>query len=287
MRILWRLIRIVIRGIFLSAVLLAVILFYAVKIEPYLLKTESLTLGTDLAGGLKMVQISDIQISRSFTAGHLEKTVEKINGQNPDLVLFTGDLYENYADFHDDEALIRVLSRIRAPYGKYAVWGNRDRGGGAARRYEDILRQSGFQILCNEGISVALESGETLFLAGLDDALLGDPDAEPVMEMFQAGEYGFSILMTHEPDTADLYADAGFDLILSGHSHGGQVKIPFLPGITTAMAEKYVDGLYRLNDRTSLYVNTGIGTSRFPARFGVVPEITVFNLEKEEQACIF
>ena len=85
--------------------------------------------------------------------------------------------------------------------------------------------------------------------------------------------------MRNEPDVADKYADQGFDLIVSGHSHGGQVNVPFLPRMTTALAEKYVDGLYQLNDQTSLYVNSGIGTSRYPIRFGVIPQITVFSLE--------
>ena len=85
--------------------------------------------------------------------------------------------------------------------------------------------------------------------------------------------------MTHEPDTADLYADLGFDLILAGHSHGGQVSLPFLPHITTSMARKYLDGLYPLNDQTTLYVHSGIGTSRYPIRLGVVPEIAVFDLK--------
>lgn len=84
--------------------------------------------------------------------------------------------------------------------------------------------------------------------------------------------------MTHEPDVADSFVDAGFDLILAGHSHGGQVNLPFWSQPTTALARKYTRGLYRLSEQTNLYVNAGIGTSRYPVRFGVVPEITVFHL---------
>lgn len=265
-------------------ILIAIIIFfiYAIKVEPYRLKIESLVLQSRFSAPLIVVQISDIQISENFTVENFKKVMKKINKQNPDIVLFTGDLYENYAEYHDNEALIDSLSKIEARYGKFAIWGNRDYGGGAVSRYERIMKQSGFQLLRNEAVSIMLSNGETLLLAGLDDALLGTPDITSILEEFQTTECGFSILITHEPDTADMYSDLGFDLIVSGHSHGGQVDVPFLPRITTAMAEKYVDGLYQLNEKTNLYVNSGIGTSRYPIRFGVIPEITDFFLEKGE-----
>ena len=263
----------------LSIVLLAGALFvYAVKIEPYRLRIQSLTFQTDLSEDLKIVQISDVQIRESFTAKHFDKVVEMINQQAPDLVLFTGDLYENYTEHHEDAALIDALCAIQSSYGKYAIWGNRDYGGGAVHHYPTILEKSGFQILRNDWVSIMPEKGKTLFLAGLDDALLGSPDESPVRNARQSAEPGFSILMTHEPDVADSFADAGFDLILAGHSHGGQVNLPFWSQPTTALARKYTRGLYLLSEQTNLYVNTGIGTSRYPVRFGVVPEITVFHL---------
>lgn len=263
----------------LFIVLLAGAFFiYAVKIEPYRLRIQSLTFQTGLSEDLKIVQISDVQIRESFTAKHFNKVVEKINQQAPDIVLFTGDLYETYAEYHEDAALIDALCSIQAPYGKYAIWGNRDYGGGAVHHYQTILEKSGFQLLRNNWVSIMLEKGKPLFLAGLDDALLGWPDDSPVRDARQSAEPGFSILMTHEPDVADSYTDAGFDLILAGHSHGGQVNLPFGSQPTTALARKYTGGLYSLSEQTSLYVNTGIGTSRYPVRFGVVPEITVFHL---------
>lgn len=279
---LFKLIRIFVLTIFLLSVIIVILFVYAAQVEPYMLKTEWLALQTGFSESLKVVQVSDVQVSESFTTENLNKVVRKINEQNPDMVLFTGDLYEIYAEYHNDEALIDTLSAIEAQYGKFAVWGNRDYGSGADRQYERIMKESGFMLLRNEAVSIMLNNGEQLFLAGLDDALLGTPNIVPITEEFQPAEYGFSILMTHEPDSADLYSDMGFDLILSGHSHGGQVNIPLLPHITTSMAEKYVDGLYQLNDQTNLYVNSGIGTSRYPVRFGVVPEITVFSLVKEE-----
>lgn len=255
--------------------------YYAIKIEPYLVKTKDVIIQTKFYDKIKVVQISDIQISKNYTIDNFRKVIDTINEENPDIVLFTGDLYENYAEYHDDQNLIEALASIQSTYGKFAVWGNRDYGGGASRKYEKIMEQGGFQVLCNEYAVITFDMEEEILIAGLDDALLGNPDVQWMADPNLLKEKQFSILLTHEPDTADLYADMRFDLILSGHSYGGQVKIPFLPQIKTSMAEKYVDGMYHLNDKTDLYVNSGIGTSHYPIRFGVIPEVTVFYLEKE------
>lgn len=225
------------------------------------------------------MQVSDIQISDNYTTEHFEKVVRAVNRQNPDIILFTGDLYENYAFYHDNEGLISLLSEMNARYGKFAVWGNRDYGGGAIREYETILSQGGFHLLTNASVSLPVNDTDTIFLAGLDDTLLGEPDMAPILEQMPSDDNTYAILMTHEPDTAQQYAELGFDLIVSGHSHGGQVNIPFFPTMTTTLGEKYIDGLYQLNDQTHLYVNTGIGTSRIPVRFRVPPEISLLVLE--------
>ena len=255
------------------------IAFYSFYLEPFRLTIDTLSLESSLSREVRIVQVSDIQISRHYTTENLEKVVRAVNRQQPDILLFTGDLYENYASYRDDEALISLLSQMDAKYGKFAIWGNRDYGGGAVRKYESILSQSGFTLLTNASVSIPVSDTDTVFLAGLDDALLGQPDITPILEQLSGDENTYTILMTHEPDTAEQYAQMGFDLIVSGHSHGGQVKIPFFPTITTHLAERYIDGLYSLNEQTQLYVNSGIGTSRIPVRFRVPPEISLLLLK--------
>lgn len=253
--------------------------FYGFRIEPYLLKVKSVALAAadDSPSRISIVQLSDLHIKEDFTAANLTKTVEKTNSLEPDIILFTGDLYDNYARYHDDEAVIGALSDLSAKYAKIAVWGNRDYGGGAVRRYEHLMEASGFLLLKNESRVIPLENGKKLLFTGLDDALLGNPDAPE-----SAGAFGadYSVLITHEPDPADDYAGLGYDIIVSGHSHGGQIRLPFLRSITTALGEKYTGGLYTIGGQGAqlLYVNTGIGTTHISARFGVVPEITLFKL---------
>lgn len=256
------------------------IAFYSFYIEPFRLTIDTLSLESSLSQEVRIVQVSDIQISRHYTTEDFEKVVQAVNRQQPDILLFTGDLYENYASYRDDKELISLLSQMDAKYGKFAIWGNRDYGGGAVRKYESILAQSGFTLLTNASVSIPVSDTDTVFLAGLDDALLGQPDIAPILEQLPKEENTYTILMTHEPDTAEQYAQMGFDLIVSGHSHGGQVKIPFFPTMTTHLGKRYIDGLYPLNDQTQLYVNSGIGTSRIPVRFRVPPEITLLLLNQ-------
>lgn len=271
--------------LFLILILLAGgCVFYAFKIEPFRLKLHQFTLTEKQDGTVpyKIVQISDLHIKKDFTAKELRRIVDKINSQNPDLVIFTGDLYDNYAVYRDNENVISELSNITARYGKIAIWGNRDYGGGASRQYASIMESAGFILLKNDALLVPLEGDSSIRFTGLDDSMLGKPLLPGAADT--ASDY--EILLTHEPDVVEKYSTDNYDIILSGHSHGGQVNIPFLPRLNetavgaTALSTKYSGGMYSLSsdNETRLYVNTGIGTTHISARFGVVPEIAVFQI---------
>lgn len=261
-------------------------IFYAFKIEPYRLQVNSYNLsnGGTLEDTVKIVQISDIHLKEDYSIKELNKIVNKLNRLNPDLVIFTGDLYDNYGEYNNDEEVISQLSKIDAKYGKLAVWGNHDYGGGGAMAYEEIMERSGFKILNNESSIVNLESGKSISISGIDDAMLGNP----ILYNNTDNEIAdYSILMSHEPDSAVDYMNNNYNLILCGHSHGGQIDIPFIPQIqkrainVTTHASLYDDGLYDIDNenKTKFYVNTGLGTTHISARFGVVPEIAEFNIK--------
>lgn len=263
-------------------ILLAVsCIFYAFKIEPYRIISKHLYINEETSDFIKIVQFSDTHIKEDFTYKNLDKVVNYINKQKPDVVVFTGDLYDNYAQYHDDENIIKELQKISATYDKIAVWGNRDYGGGAVRQYENIMEQSGFTVLKNGNWYVSTDSAKQILFTGLDDSILGNvymPDSTKIYNS------DYNILITHEPDTVDSFQQYPYDLVLSGHSHGGQVNIPFIPAINqkatsaTSLAVNYVGGMYRLNSKTKMYVNTGIGTTHISVRFGVTPEISVFHI---------
>ncbi|MCC2776998.1 metallophosphoesterase, partial [Blautia sp. DFI.4.84] len=133
----------------------------------------------------------------------------------------------------------------------------------------------------NENWYVTTDSDKKILFTGLDDSMLGNvymPDSTKIYDS------NYNILLIHEPDTADSFQEYPYDLVLSGHSHGGQVNIPFIPAInqkaisSTNLAKNYVSGMYELNSKTKIYVNTGIGTTHVSGRLGVVPEISIFHI---------
>ncbi len=263
-------------------VLLGLLLVYSVKIEPNLLLVRHYQLQGETAGTetIRLAQISDIQIGENYSMKQLQRVVNKIEKQQPDMILFTGDLFENYAvcGAEAEAEVTALLGRLQAPLGKYAVWGNRDYGGGAARAYRRILDKAGFELLCNSSVQITAVEGKQVLLCGLDDGLFGAPnDAQFPQQM---DTFAYRILLLHEPDLAQRWIQSDFQLILAGHSHGGQVRLPFWAGLRTVLAEQYTRHFYTLNEETGqqLYVNTGLGTSHLPVRFGVVPEIAVFDI---------
>ena len=127
-------------------------IYYAFKIEPYRVTLNEFALNEEKPDRehLKIVQISDLHIKADFTYKNLDKVIKKVNEQNPDIVIFTGDLYDNYAIYRDDENIVTALQKIEASYGKIAIWGNRDYGGGAERTYAAVMEDAGFTLLKNE-----------------------------------------------------------------------------------------------------------------------------------------
>jgi len=269
--------RILLSILSLFILLIIALPFYAWKVEPFLVHVNHVELGKkNERTPLNVVQISDLQVSEYYETNRLDKVIEKVNAQKPDILLFTGDLFDNYSKYPEQMApMIEKLKAFKANIGKYAVWGNHDYGGGAVRVYEDVMSAGGFTVLRNQGETLTLSDGRQVFLGGLDDSLLGNPSVSDTLAYRQ--NYDYAITMTHEPDVADAFIGTDTQLVLAGHSHGGQVWIPFSP-IKNVLAEKYTRGLYQLDAITQLYVNTGIGTTSIHARFAVIPEVTQFTI---------
>ncbi|MTD37608.1 metallophosphoesterase [Erwinia sp. CPCC 100877] len=249
--------------------------FYAFKIEPKRIVRQHYVLGKkNEQAPLRIVQLSDIHIKKDYSIEQLEKIVAKVNAEQPDIITFTGDLFDNYGNYGPSEAVLSALSKLSAPLGKFAVWGNHDYGGAASRVYPEILAAVGFQLLENAGTTISLSNQKSIYIAGLDDSLLGDASLSTALTERQGA---YTILLTHEPDIAANLLDQNIQLVLAGHSHGGQIRIPFF-SIKNTLAKNYDKGLYELANNTTLYVNSGLGTTKISARFRVPPEIAVFDL---------
>lgn len=227
---------------------------------------------------LRIVQFSDTHFKQDFPVENMERIAKEINALKPDIVLFTGDLYDDYSAYHNDERLIEFLNMIQAPYGKLAIWGNRDYGGGAEKSYLHILDESGFTLLQNSNwyIPITLPDGreKTILFTGLDDAMFGNP-AIPQQTKIYPSDY--NILIIHEPDGYEAYAGQEYNITMSGHTHGRQTGIPsFLwPDLETKSV--YWKGLYE-EDGALLSVNSGIGTTHISARFLMPPSLTLYEI---------
>ncbi|EJP91615.1 metallophosphoesterase [Bacillus mycoides] len=273
---------------FISILMIPVSLyFYATEIERRLVtvtwnEIEAPTIPKEF-NNKKILQFSDLHLGPDFTLKQLENLVEKMNELHPDIVVFTGDLIDKFGSYSAEREEAKViLQKIKAPLGKYAVFGNHDRGGGGSLFYKKYMEEAGFSVLVNEVQKIKGENGKYITISGLDDFLLGKPQIDSTLKNLR--QQDFNMLLIHEPDVVDKVSRYPVDFQMSGHSHGGQVQIPFVgPLITTKLAESHVEGMYELEGKSKLlhlYVNRGIGTTRMPVRFLSVPELSLFVLKQ-------
>lgn len=262
-----------------------IVYLYSRYVETNSLKVHHQTINSSLIGKgkeVKILQFSDMHISYYFDEKDIKKVVEKINEEKPDIVFFTGDLIDEYNDYKNTNNIDNIwllLSDIKAPLGKYAVYGNHDYGGGAQKAYKTIMENSGFKILKNEKVSF---DEYNINIIGMDDSIFGKLEKEKLINMLDKGRY--NIVLSHEPDVIEYLLEYNIDLFLSGHSHGGQVNLPFVK-VQPILAKKYTRGIYNFNNfrQTTLYVNVGLGTSQIPLRFMAPPELAVFVLTNSER----
>jgi uncharacterized protein len=256
--------------------------YYARNIEPSLLTIKNETIShhkiPSSFDNVKLVQFSDTHIGFHYSLDQLKELVEKINNLNPDIIVFTGDLVDNPDQYHWDVRLTKLLHTLTAPLGKFWIYGNHDHGGYGTEIIQDVMEQADFRLLQNT--HHVIESNlDRILLAGIDDVMLGKPNLEKALKHTNSDL--FTVLLAHEPDFADYAIDYPVDIQLSGHSHGGQVRFPFIGHLyTPKYAEKYVEGKYTFESSSfTLYVSRGIGTTRLPYRFLCMPEITCFTLK--------
>jgi uncharacterized protein len=264
----------------------AALVFYAGEISRHELEIIDVTIKLprlpDAFAGMKIVQISDFHFQAYTEAIFLEAVVRKVNALAPDLVLLTGDFISSKPlPQHINVKLAyhcaEILSRIECPL-RFAIMGNHDVLV-SAHAVTDALTTHGISVLANR--SVPLErQGQRIWLAGVEDVLQQRPDLSAALPEGGRRDGEPTILLAHEPDFADYAMGRQIDLILSGHTHGGQILLPFLPPLMLPdMGTKYVHGLFKPGDGMQLYVNRGIGAVNLPFRFRCPPEITAITLQ--------
>ena len=234
--------------------------------------------------GFRIAQLSDLHYDDYFSVVPLRKAVDIVNRLEPDLVVLTGDFVTSPLQQSGRaramvaaapiEPCAQWLSRLHAPSGVLAVLGNHDVDTDAAHIIE-VLQSHSILVLRNRSLTIERE-GKRLWFAGVDDVLAGKPDIKLALSGIPASEP--VVLLAHEPDFADFAARYPVDLQLSGHSHGGQIRLPLIGApYLPKLGRRYPWGLRRI-DSLMLYTNVGVGTIRVPMRLNCPPEVTLFTL---------
>ena len=254
-------------------------LLYAREVEPRRLEVVRLGLNlprlAEAFDGYRIVQIGDLHLDDWSKPARLHRIAEMANAEDPDLIAVTGDFASYSARKLDTERLVGALRRLRAPDGVLAILGNHDYLTDV-KLIRRCIREAGLTELLNEVVTLGRGDSE-LHFAGVDDVMEGRSRLDLVLRDLPRS--GAAVLLAHEPDFADVAAATGrFDLQLSGHSHGGQVRGPLLGrAVLPPFSQRYTRGLHRVGGML-VYTNRGLGTVHARLRFGCRPEITALTL---------
>jgi uncharacterized protein len=224
--------------------------------------------------GLRLIQLSDIHLGSFFSANDLARVVAASNSLRGDLVFVTGDLITTPWDPLD--RCLLELGRLRSSSGVWGCMGNHERYCRAEAYAATKARQFGIQFLRHDS-AVLTFGASRINLVGVDYQPFNTPYLNNVEQLVSFDS--FNLLLSHNPDVFPTAARKGFDLILAGHTHGGQVNVEILGQNlnVTDFFTPYTKGLYTL-PTSSIYVNSGLGTIGMPVRLGAPPEIAVIRL---------
>ena len=265
---------------------LTLLFCYSHFITPHTLETKETKIVNDKITntfhGFKIVQISDIHYGSTTNEKDLLKIQKEINLLKPDIVVFTGDLFEHNKITEKEQKIVTdFLSGIEANIEKYAITGEDDYG---LSNYSILLENGGFQLLDEKYDLLYNKQYESIFIAGMSTNTTGTKNAKdkmiPVMNYLNESEVkpNYTILITHEPDSILEIDYSKFDLILAGHSHLGQIRIPFIGGLCYPSLSKSFKESHYILENTELYISGGIGTTKTPFRLFNAPQINLYRL---------
>jgi len=225
-----------------------------------------------LAAPIRIAQLSDLHFGHLIGEKTVAKWVDATLEEAPDLIVITGDLID--WSVTDTTPLIRQLARLKAKHGVYGAWGNHDYDLGRRfkRDFETQLNSAGITMLKNEGLNIR----DDLYLAGLDDVWDGTPNVAKAL--LARNQEQMCLLMVHNPDMLpDL--PTNIDLTLCGHTHGGQIKFPFVGAVhvPSAYGTRFVEGWIEEAELPLAYVSRGMGMVSLPIRFLSQAELAIFD----------
>ena len=223
--------------------------------------------------GIKIIHFSDLHYGRTINYSYVKNLVKTINDYKPEIIIFTGDLIDKDILLKNDEVIKigNLLAELNPVIKKYAIKGNHDY---EKDYFNKIIEIADFEVLHNDTDFIYYKDVTPLRIIGLPSIIKEKYTYEEV----ETEEVYYTILLAHEPDIIDKMSHIDIDLMLAGHSHGGQVRIPFKGAIVLPKgAKNYYDEYYKL-DNTQLYISSGLGTSELEFRFLNKPSINLYRL---------
>jgi predicted MPP superfamily phosphohydrolase len=243
--------------------------------EPYMLTVEHQQINLrrlpKALEGFRIVQLSDVHHGPFSSKAQIERAVETANRLKPDIIALTGDYISRERQYAAPCA--EMLGHLKARYGVYAVLGNHDHWTDAAL-ITDLFRAEGIRMLINEGMRFE-QKGAAFWLAGVDDTMVGLEDLP--LALAGAARNEMKLLLAHNPIILRRAARAAVDLVLSGHTHGGQVAWRSESSASGRPRRRLLKGLGRQGN-TQIYVTRGLGTVVLPIRYGCPPEVSLLEL---------
>lgn len=225
--------------------------------------------------GYRIVHLSDLHVGALTPPWWAKRWIDRANEEAPDAIVVTGDLVTSGVAFHD--AIADLVGNLKAKDGVFCAMGNHDYFG-EGEPLISLIRSRGPLVLRNEGVVIE-RNDKRLYLAAIDDTWTKRADLDLALKEQPASVP--TILLAHDPDRFPQIAKRNVDIVLSGHTHGGQIAVPFLARWINAskLAHHFHIGLYKEGDAT-LYVHPGLGTTGPPIRLGVAPAVVVHTLRR-------
>lgn len=230
--------------------------------------------------GLKIVHFSDIHYGTKINKKQLDKIVTKINNINPDIIIFTGDLIDKNIKPNDEikKEIKTSLSKLECTLNKYAIYGNEDNN---YKDYEEILKSANFTLLNNETKLLYYKDNTPILIGGFNSENTNYSIIKENIEETSTSQL-FKIILIHEPDNIDQLIEYNPNIVLSGHTLGGLIKLPFLkPLFLEEGATKYYEDYYKIKN-TELFISNGLGTTDLNVRLNNYPSINLYRLYKKD-----
>jgi predicted MPP superfamily phosphohydrolase len=262
---------------------------YATFIEPHRVTVTKFDIPFPTLQPLKTILIADTHLGGFQKSGHLERVVTEINKQDADIVMIAGDYIDG---LQYNATLLEPLKNLKTKHGVFGIMGNHDfefKPNQVGQTYKgqlesllNMLEQYGVKILRQEEVILNINN-QAFALAGIDDLWVANGNVNSALQNIPDGTP--TILLSHNPSVVRHPAINNVDLVVAGHTHGGQIALPWLgpiSGLPTNLGKQYDQGVFQWSNKTTLAITRGLGETFLRMRFWVPPEIMVLNLIPKE-----